>query len=69
LAGKFWREKFSRRISSSSCGSARVTQGDQIGRIFAYWAIVLFGHLKKVTEEVQNFGLLFSRVVVFGLFF
>jgi hypothetical protein len=33
------------------------SQGDQIGRIFAYWAIVYFGHLLKITEvgSVGNF--------------
>jgi hypothetical protein len=29
-------------------------QGDQIGRIFAHWATVFFGHSKKL----QNFWLL-----------
>jgi hypothetical protein len=37
-------------------------QSDQLGRIFAYWAIVsLVGHfLKKLQKETKNLGLLFS---------
>jgi hypothetical protein len=31
-------------------------QGDQIGRIFAYWAIVYFGRVLKITEVAQNLG-------------
>jgi hypothetical protein len=36
-------------------------QGDQIGRIFANWAIVLFRHCFKITEVAQMFGQLFSQ--------
>jgi hypothetical protein len=28
-------------------------QGEQIGRTFAYWAIVFFGQLLKITEVTQ----------------
>jgi hypothetical protein len=37
-------------------------QGDQIGRIFAYWAIVDFGQFKNKLQELPNFFgyLLFS---------
>jgi hypothetical protein len=31
-------------------------QGDQIGRIFAYWVIVFFRQLLKITEVVKIFG-------------
>jgi hypothetical protein len=31
-------------------------QGDQIGRIFARWAIVYFGLFLKVTEVAKHFG-------------
>jgi hypothetical protein len=43
-----------RRIHSAN-------QGDQIGRIFAHWAIVYFGRgfFSKITEEAQNFRRLF----------
>jgi hypothetical protein len=35
-------------------------QGDQIGRIFAYWAIVFFrAAFWTITEVVEFFGLLF----------
>jgi hypothetical protein len=37
------------------------SQGDQIGRIFASWAIVHFGHFLKITEEDHMFGLLISK--------
>jgi hypothetical protein len=35
-------------------------QGDQIGRIFARWAIAYFRQVIFITEEVQNFGLPYS---------
>jgi hypothetical protein len=36
-----------------------VQQGDQIGRIFAYWAVVHIGLLfEKITQTVQTIGLL-----------
>jgi hypothetical protein len=38
-------------------------QGDQIGRIFAYWAIATLGNFSKITEVDQFFVLLFNRVV------
>jgi hypothetical protein len=34
-------------------------QGDQIGRIFAHWAIVFFKQFLKMIEVAQNFGLHF----------
>jgi hypothetical protein len=42
----------------SSC--RRQDKGDQIERIFAYCAIVFFGHFLKNTEGVQLFVLPFS---------
>jgi hypothetical protein len=42
----------------------RVIQGDQIGRILAYWAIIYFGRFFKTTEGAQTFVQLF-----FTLFF
>jgi hypothetical protein len=34
--------------------AVETNQGDQIGRIFAFWAIVLFGQrLKKFSEEAK----------------
>jgi hypothetical protein len=33
-------------------------QGDRIGRIVDYRAIVFFGHLLKISEVAQIFGLL-----------
>jgi hypothetical protein len=35
-------------------------QGDQIGRILAYWAIVFLESFLKITKVGQSFGLLFS---------
>jgi hypothetical protein len=35
------------------------SQGDQIGRIFAYGAIFFFGHFLKNYRSRQNFGLHF----------
>jgi hypothetical protein len=32
-----------------------------MGRIFAYWAIVNFGHFFKTTKEAKMFGLLFIQ--------
>jgi hypothetical protein len=40
------------------------SQGDQIGRIFAYGAIFFFGHFLKNYRSRQNFGLLFSALKV-----
>jgi hypothetical protein len=40
------------------------SQGDQIGRIFAYWAIVFFGAFLKITEVAQIFVLLFTKLQV-----
>jgi hypothetical protein len=41
-------------------------QGDQIGRIFALWAIAHFGQLFEMTEVAQNFwGLFFHRKELF----
>jgi hypothetical protein len=34
------------------------SQGDQIGRIFAYWAIVFFGQC-FITKDLQIWGLFF----------
>jgi hypothetical protein len=39
-------------------------QGDQIGRIFAYGAIVQFGQFFCILEVAQIFGLLFSMASV-----
>jgi hypothetical protein len=37
-----------------------VGQGDQIGRIFAHWAIVYFGHVfKKIQKERKYVGNIF----------
>jgi hypothetical protein len=46
----------------------KVTQGDQIGRIFASWAINFFGRFLKISEVAQNYGLLFPKVSVLCLF-
>jgi hypothetical protein len=35
-------------------------QDDQIGRIFAYWAIVYFGEFLKMTEVKHNVADFFS---------
>jgi hypothetical protein len=39
-------------------------QCDQIGRIFAKWAIVYFGRLFKILEVTHIFGLIYSTVKV-----
>jgi hypothetical protein len=36
-------------------------QGDQIGRIFAHWAIVISGHFFLLHKEPTFFGLLFPQ--------
>jgi hypothetical protein len=35
-------------------------QGDKIGRIFAYWAMVYLGQFLSITKEAENFVQLFS---------
>jgi hypothetical protein len=35
--------------------SERPFQGDQIGRIFAYWAIVYFGKFDEIYRNSPNF--------------
>jgi hypothetical protein len=39
-----------------------LSQGDQIGRIFANWSIVFFGQIFKITEEAKISDLLISSV-------
>jgi hypothetical protein len=39
-------------------------QDDQIGQIFAHWAIVYFGLFYEIAEVAQILGLLFSMVKV-----
>jgi hypothetical protein len=52
--------------------SAR-SQCDQIGRLFAYWAIIYFGWILKITEIAFILGLLFPRkkvmFIILGDFF
>jgi hypothetical protein len=43
-------------------------QGDQIGRIFAYWVTVYFGTFLQITQIAQNVGLLISKAKVYVLF-
>jgi hypothetical protein len=44
-------------------------QDNQIGRIFAHWAIVYFDEFLKMTEAAQTFGLhTFSSAKVMYLF-
>jgi hypothetical protein len=43
-------------------------QGDQIGRIFAFWAVVYFGQFFLIGKKRKLFGLLFSAVQVVCLF-
>jgi hypothetical protein len=40
------------------------SQGDQIGRIFAHWAIAFFGQFLKITQAAHMFGLPFSPVKI-----
>jgi hypothetical protein len=48
--------------SSTAAGQR---QGDQIGRIFAYWMVVYFGPLLKITKCSQrNVGFFLSTVQV-----
>jgi hypothetical protein len=47
-------------------GGVATFQGDQIGQIFACWAIVYFGHCFANTEVAQNFGpLVFTMPVIY----
>jgi hypothetical protein len=39
-------------------------QRDQIGRIFAYWAVCFLGQILKITAVAQNFGFPFSMVEI-----
>jgi hypothetical protein len=48
LNGSAWQKQVL-EVFAHSCTQSQ-TQGDQIGRIFAYWAIVFFGHFLKMTE-------------------
>jgi hypothetical protein len=40
-----------------------VNQGDQIGRIFAYWVIIFFGRFLKISEVAQIYGTTFSQSI------
>jgi hypothetical protein len=54
-------------ISNSNGGDLSIQvldQGDQIGRIFAYWAIVSFGRFKENFRSNPNFWAIFSTVKV-----
>jgi hypothetical protein len=42
-------------------------QGDQIGPIFAYWAIAVFGQFLKITDVAQILGLIFSTKLTYVL--
>jgi hypothetical protein len=42
------------------------TQGDQIGRVFAYWVIVYFGKFENYKSS-PNFGATFSYGKLFAL--
>jgi hypothetical protein len=48
LNGSAWQKQVL-EVFAHSCTQSQ-TQGDQIGRIFAYWAIVFFGHFLKMTQ-------------------
>jgi hypothetical protein len=39
-------------------------QGDQIGQVFAYWAVVYFGGNLKFSKVAQIIGHLFTTVQV-----
>jgi hypothetical protein len=43
-------------------------QGDQIGRIFAYWGIVFFGQFFLFTEGAFNFWPTFSKGKIMYIF-
>jgi hypothetical protein len=47
-------EKVLKTVKYNEIGPVPWRQGDQIGRIFAYWAVFL-----KITEGAQIFGQLF----------
>jgi hypothetical protein len=47
-----------RSVEQCICG----VQCDQIGRIFAFWAIVYFGQILTMTQVAQIIGLLYSTV-------
>jgi hypothetical protein len=44
--------------------SVQSNQGEQIGRIFAHWAVVYFGQFLKSCRNSSNFGATFSMVQV-----
>jgi hypothetical protein len=43
-------------------------QGDPIGRIFAYWAVVFFGQFLKITKGAQILGLIIFTKTVLSYF-
>jgi hypothetical protein len=56
---RFTKKHLAAMVSTcSSCKGAKLmpTLGDQIGRIFAYGAIVFFGQFFLITGVAQSFG-------------
>jgi hypothetical protein len=54
----------STRTKKFSCGPKKYSvrsQCDQIGRLFAYWAIIYFGWILKITEIAFILGRIFPR--------
>jgi uncharacterized protein (DUF486 family) len=45
-------------------GGLEKNQGDQIGRIFAGWAIASIGYFLKVPEVAKSIGLIVATVQV-----
>jgi hypothetical protein len=44
---------FTNGLCAKTCMYVDFDQGDRIGRIFAYWAIVYFAHFLKITHAAQ----------------
>jgi hypothetical protein len=49
------------RFSTEASSGLNPEQGDQIGRNFAYWLIVYFGHFLRNSKVCQTFWLFFPR--------
>jgi hypothetical protein len=53
-------------IFAQKCSNLPQHQGDQIGRIFAFWVIVYFGHFKKYTISPNFWATIFhSKKYIF----
>jgi hypothetical protein len=63
VLGDFFTSSSGHPVIFSALGGtcSSVQQGDQIGRIFAYWAFVYFGQFFSLQKELKFLGNLFPQ--------